>query len=240
MNPFFLCESSFVGASSFFSATVCQRIWQTGHANRMPIRTKNAPRTNIFVRWRSRSEKVAENYHKHFTQSPFLPLEDIFASHNKIKNVNNKGRKERIALNNTIENIMTKQVATVTPNQTVQEAAQLMSQHNVGAIPVVENGQVKGILTDRDIALRSTAQGLNSSTSVSQVMSSNVITGTPNMSVDEAAKMMSKNQIRRLPIVQNNQLCGIVALGDIATNNAYDQQAEQALSNISEPSQPNA
>ncbi|MGX1900391.1 CBS domain-containing protein [Thermolongibacillus altinsuensis] len=135
---------------------------------------------------------------------------------------------------------MTKQVATVTPNQTVQEAAQLMSQHNVGAIPVVENGQVKGILTDRDIALRSTAQGLNSSTSVSQVMSSNVITGTPNMSVDEAAKMMSKNQIRRLPIVQNNQLCGIVALGDIATNNAYDQQAEQALSNISEPSQPNA
>ncbi|GMB08763.1 CBS domain-containing protein [Thermolongibacillus altinsuensis] len=143
-------------------------------------------------------------------------------------------------MNNTIENIMTKQVATVTPNQTVQEAAQLMSQHNVGAIPVVENGQVKGILTDRDIALRSTAQGLNSSTSVSQVMSSNVITGTPNMSVDEAAKMMSKNQIRRLPIVQNNQLCGIVALGDIATNNAYDQQAEQALSNISEPSQPNA
>jgi CBS domain-containing protein len=171
---------------------------------------------------------------------PFLPLEDIFASHNNMKNVNNKGRKERIALNNTIENIMTKQVATVTPNQTVQEAAQLMSQHDVGAIPVVENGQVKGILTDRDITLRSTAQGLNPSTSVSQVMSSNVITGTPNMSVDEAAKVMSKNQIRRLPIVQNNQLCGIVALGDMATNSAYDSQAEQALSNISESSYPHA
>jgi CBS domain-containing protein len=135
---------------------------------------------------------------------------------------------------------MTTNVATVSPNQTIQEAAQLMSQHNVGAIPVVENGQVRGIVTDRDITLRSTAQGLNAQTPVSQVMSTNLVTGQPNMSVQEAANLMSQNQIRRLPIVENNQLRGIVALGDIATNNAYDQQAEQALSNISEPSQPQA
>jgi CBS domain-containing protein len=135
---------------------------------------------------------------------------------------------------------MTTNVATVSPNQTIQEAAQLMSQHNVGAIPVVENGQVRGIVTDRDITLRSTAQGLNAQTPVSQVMSTNLVTGQPNMSVQEAANLMSQNQIRRLPIVENNQLRGIIALGDIATNNAYDQQAEQALSNISEPSQPKA
>lgn len=150
--------------------------------------------------------------------------------------MHNKKRKGRIILNHTVESIMTRQVATVTPDQSVQEAAQLMNEHNVGAIPVVENGKVKGIITDRDIALRTTAQGLTPSTPVSQVMTSDVVTGAPNMSVDEAAKVMAKNQIRRLPIVQNNALCGIVALGDIATNQAYDEAAEQALSEISEPS----
>ncbi len=139
-------------------------------------------------------------------------------------------------MNHTVESIMTHQVATVTPDQSVQEAAQLMNEHNVGAIPVVENGKVKGMVTDRDITLRITAQGLTPSTPVSQVMTSDVVTGTPNMSVNEATKVMAKNQIRRLPIVQNNELCGIVALGDIATNQAYDEAAEQALSEISEPS----
>ncbi|MBB6176565.1 CBS domain-containing protein [Anoxybacillus tengchongensis] len=139
-------------------------------------------------------------------------------------------------MNHTVESIMTRQVATVKPDQSVQEAAQLMNEHNVGAIPVVENGKVKGMITDRDIALRTTAQGLAPSTPVSQVMTSDVVIGTPNMSVNEAAKVMAKNQIRRLPIVQNNALCGIVALGDIATNQAYDEAAEQALSEISEPS----
>jgi len=135
---------------------------------------------------------------------------------------------------------MTTNVATVSPNQTIQEVAQLMSQYNVGAVPVVENGRVRGIVTDRDITLRSTAQGLNAQTPVSEVMSTNLVTGRPNMTVQEAASLMSQNQIRRLPIVENNELRGIVALGDIATNNAYDQQAEQALSNISEPSRPQA
>jgi len=142
--------------------------------------------------------------------------------------------------NQSVQNIMTTNVATVSPNQTIQEAAQLMSQYNVGAVPVVENGRVRGIVTDRDITLRSTAQGLNAQTPVSEVMSTNLVTGRPNMSVQEAASLMSQNQIRRLPIVENNELRGIVALGDIATNNAYDQQAEQALSNISEPSRPQA
>ncbi|SFA51576.1 CBS domain-containing protein [Parageobacillus thermantarcticus] len=140
---------------------------------------------------------------------------------------------------NKVQDIMTKNVATVSPNQTVQEAAQIMSQKNIGALPVVENGQVKGMITDRDITLRTSAQGKNpASTSVSEVMTNRVVTGTPNMSVQEAANVMAQNQVRRLPIVENNQLQGIVALGDIATNSASDQAAEQALTNISEPSQP--
>lgn len=140
---------------------------------------------------------------------------------------------------NKVQDIMTKNVATVSPNQTVQEAAQIMSQKNIGALPVVENGQVKGMITDRDITLRTSAQGKNpASTSVSEVMTNRVVTGTPNMSIQEAANVMAQNQVRRLPIVENNQLQGIVALGDIATNSASDQAAEQALTNISQPSQP--
>jgi CBS domain-containing protein len=140
---------------------------------------------------------------------------------------------------NKVQDVMTKNVATVSPNQTVKEAAQIMSQKNIGALPVVENGQVKGMITDRDITLRTSAQGKDpASIRVSEVMTNRVVTGTPNMSVQEAANVMAQHQIRRLPIVENNQIQGIVALGDIATNSASDQAAGQALTNISEPSQP--
>lgn len=70
----------------------------------------------------------------------------------------------------SVKDTMTTQVATVSPNQTIQEAASLMKQHNVGAIPVVEQGVLKGMLTDRDIALRTTAQGRDGQTPVSEVM----------------------------------------------------------------------
>ncbi|KAF0996211.1 MULTISPECIES: CBS domain-containing protein [Geobacillus] len=140
---------------------------------------------------------------------------------------------------NKVQDIMTKNVATISPNQTVQEAAQIMSQKNIGALPVVENGQVKGMITDRDITLRVSSKGKDPSTvKVAEVMTNQVVTGTPNMSVQEAANVMAQHQVRRLPIVENNQLQGIVALGDIATNSASNEAAEQALTNISEPSQP--
>ncbi|MDF0728776.1 CBS domain-containing protein [Cytobacillus sp. S13-E01] len=137
----------------------------------------------------------------------------------------------------SIRELMTDNVATVSPNQTIKEAATLMSQYNVGAIPVVENGQLKGIITDRDITLRSTAEGRDNSIPVSHVMSSEIVQGSPDMGVEEAAALMSQKQIRRLPIVENNNLVGIVALGDIATNHTFDNEAEQALSSISVPSQ---
>lgn len=138
----------------------------------------------------------------------------------------------------SIREIMTQNVASVSPNTTIQEAAQLMSQHNVGSLPVVENGQVRGIITDRDITLRSTADGKSNSEPVSNVMTSHIIAGNPNMSVDEASQMMAQNQIRRLPIVENNNIVGIVALGDLATQNIYNNEAGQALSSISTPSKP--
>lgn len=138
----------------------------------------------------------------------------------------------------TIESIMTKNVISVSPEQRVEEAAQLMSEHNIGAIPVVENNEVIGMITDRDITLRSTAKGGNEKLSVSEVMTDEVITATPQMQVDEAAELMAQKQIRRLPIVENNQIVGMVALGDLATEQRFNSEAEHALSNISTPSQP--
>jgi CBS domain-containing protein len=138
-----------------------------------------------------------------------------------------------------LQELMSKNVVSVSPDQSLQQAASLMSQFNVGSLPVVQNGQIQGIITDRDITLRSTAQGLDGNTPVSQCMSAgNLISGNPNMDIHEAAALMSQSQIRRLPVVDNNQLVGMVALGDLATQNIYQNEAGQALSSISTPSNP--
>ncbi|WP_318036643.1 CBS domain-containing protein [Dethiobacter alkaliphilus] len=138
----------------------------------------------------------------------------------------------------TINQIMTKNVVSVSSQQTVQEAAQLMKQHNIGVIPVVDNGQLKGIVTDRDITIRSTAGGVNANTPVSQCMSTDVKFATSNMDVHEVANLMSQHQIRRLPVVENNQLVGMVAIGDLAEESIYKNEAGEALSNISTPAKP--
>ena len=134
---------------------------------------------------------------------------------------------------------MTKNVVSVTPDQSIEEAAQLMSQNNIGAIPVVENGQLKGIITDRDITLRSTAKGGNEKAKVSECMSSNnLVSGNTNMDAEQAARIMAEHQIRRLPVVENQQLVGMVSLGDLATENETQHEAGQALNTISTPSNP--
>jgi len=134
---------------------------------------------------------------------------------------------------------MTNHVVSVTPDQSIEEAARLMSQNNVGALTVVENGQLRGVITDRDITLRSTAQGGNEKVKVSECMSQNgLVSGNPNMDVNEAAKIMAQHQIRRLPVVDNQQVVGMVSLGDLATENETKEAAGQALNTISTPSRP--
>ncbi len=138
-----------------------------------------------------------------------------------------------------MKNIMTKIVTTITPEDTVERAAQMMKEHNVGSIPVCRGEEVVGIITDRDITLRSSAQGQNvRQQKVSEIMSSNPVIGTPNMDVHEAARLMSERQIRRLPIVDNNKVVGIVALGDLAVEPQLANEAESALSSISVPASP--
>ncbi len=137
-----------------------------------------------------------------------------------------------------IKNVMTEDVSTVQSNSPVSEAASIMKNLNVGAIPVCEGNKPVGIVTDRDITIRNVANAEDASKEVKDVMSGNLVYGTPDMSAREAARLMSENQIRRLPIVENGNLIGIVSLGDLAVNTKSDMEAGKALSTISTPSRP--
>jgi len=138
-----------------------------------------------------------------------------------------------------VRDIMTKQVTTLNPNDTVEHAAELMKEYNVGSIPVCNEDKIIGIVTDRDITIRSVAEGENSERqNVRAIMSSNPIVGNPEMDVHDAAKLMADKQVRRLPIVENNHVVGIVALGDLAVEPKLTDNAGIALERISEPSSP--
>jgi CBS domain-containing protein len=138
-----------------------------------------------------------------------------------------------------VKDIMSKTVANLNPEDTVDQAAHLMKEHNVGSIPVCSSEKVIGIITDRDITLRSVADGNNSTTQkIRDIMSSNPVLGNPEMDVTEAGRIMGEKQIRRLPIVENNKLVGIISLGDIAVEPNLQDKAGHILSNVSEPSIP--
>ena len=138
-----------------------------------------------------------------------------------------------------VKDIMSKNIASVDPTSTITEAAQLMQRHNVGAIPVCDQNGIVGIVTDRDIVVRNVASGMKTSnTAVKDIMTPNVTTVFADMDVDDASRIMSQQQIRRLPVVENNKLVGMLALGDIAANPRTDSEASEALTEISRPSKP--
>ncbi|EJL41319.1 CBS domain-containing protein [Brevibacillus agri] len=138
--------------------------------------------------------------------------------------------------NRTLREIMTKDVATVTLKDNVYEVACKMRDWNVGVIPVVdEKNDVIGIITDRDIVIRGLAEKHEGSTATEVVMTKDIILGQPGMTVDEAAKIMAQHQIRRLPVVENGKLVGIVALADMAIRQVHHDEASDALQEISEP-----
>jgi CBS domain-containing protein len=138
-----------------------------------------------------------------------------------------------------IRDIMTDRIAYIGPDASVAQAAQLMQKHNVGSIPVVDQESVVGIVTDRDIVVRGVAHGKDAaSTPVSQVMTSEIHSASPDMSLQEAAQIMSEYQVRRLPVVDQNRLVGIVSLGDLATFGKYDVEVSHTLGKVSSPSEP--
>lgn len=139
-----------------------------------------------------------------------------------------------------VKDVMTKSIASVNINDNVERAAQLMKEYNIGSVPVCDGEKVIGILTDRDIALRSVAEGMNGKVqSVRDIMTSNPVIANPDTDIQDAARIMSERQIRRLPVVENNSLVGMISLGDLAVEPQLEQSAEDTLKNISEPCSPN-
>ncbi|MGP4080369.1 CBS domain-containing protein [Pseudalkalibacillus sp. R45] len=133
-----------------------------------------------------------------------------------------------------LREIMTENVDFCTTLDNVYEAAVKMKEDHVGAIPVCEDDKLVGMITDRDIVIRGVAEKKPNASKITDVMSNEIITGTPDMEIEEAVKLMSKHEIRRLPIVEQSKLVGIVSLGDLAIHYESDQQAGMALTEISE------
>lgn len=136
-----------------------------------------------------------------------------------------------------ISDVMSADVQTISPDATIEEAAQEMRDGDFGLMPVGDDDQLLGVITDRDIAIRAVAEGMDPSTSVREVMSEGVIWANEDDSIEEAAQIMSDHQIRRLPIVDADQrLVGIVSLGDFAVDSSDIGPVVEALSDISSPS----
>ncbi len=136
-----------------------------------------------------------------------------------------------------IRDVMTRSVVKVSPEESVEVAARALTRHNVGVLPVCDQrGKVCGLLTDRDLVTRCIASGrLAGQTKVRDVMTMQVTTAGPDMEVGVAAHLMGRLQVRRLPVVENGLLCGMVSLGDLAVREESAMDAADALSDISAP-----
>ena len=134
-----------------------------------------------------------------------------------------------------ISEVMTRDVQTVTPDQTAQVAASFMLGADAGSIPVTEGDRLIGMITDRDIAVRGVAQGFGPDTPVRDLMSTGLICARDTDNIDDVATRMAEAQVRRLPVVDSEEkLCGIVSLGDLSRE-TRGEQAHQALEGVSQP-----
>ena len=135
-----------------------------------------------------------------------------------------------------LKDLMSRDVKVISPDMTIRDAARKMRDGDFGMMPVGEDDRLIGTISDRDIAIRAVAEGKDAATSVRDVMSEGVAWAYEDDSVEEATKIMSERQVRRLPVVdRNKRLVGIVALGDFAVESSEIRPAAQALSEISKP-----
>ena len=134
-----------------------------------------------------------------------------------------------------LQELMTRQVVQISPEETVTVAARRLVQYNIGSLPVCgADGQLKGLVTDRDLVTRCLACGkAPEQTKVREVMTAGVVSAAPDMEVSAAAHLMGRHQIRRLPVVERGQLRGMVSLGDLANREESVCDATDALADIS-------
>ena len=134
-----------------------------------------------------------------------------------------------------VRDVMTPSPIAISREETVAVAARTLTHYNIGAVPVCSaGGKLCGMMTDRDMVTRCLALGKDpKTTSVAEIMSNGVVTVSPEAETAQAAQLMGKLQIRRLAVVENGKLCGMLSLGDLATNQLADAQAGHALGQIS-------
>ena len=134
-----------------------------------------------------------------------------------------------------LREVMTNTVVRIHPDETVAVAARTLTHYNIGILPVCGNdGRVVGLLTDRDLVTRCLASGRSpANTPVRDVMTSKIVSATPDMDATQAAGLMGREQIRRLPVLENGRLCGMVSRGDLAVQKESSMDAADALTEIS-------
>jgi len=135
-----------------------------------------------------------------------------------------------------LREIMASPVVRIHPEESVAVAARTLNRYNIGALPVCgSDGRLCGLVTDRDIVTRCLAAGrAPGSTRVGEIMTRQVVSARPDMEASLAASLMGREQVRRLPVVENERLCGMVSLGDLAVKESSAIEAGDALTEISE------
>lgn len=136
-----------------------------------------------------------------------------------------------------VRDLMTTDCKTVTLKDNIYEIAVIMSEHDVGFVPVVDEydeTKLIGAVTDRDLVIRGYAAKRPGSSPVKDVMSESIVTLSPTQDAEEAADIMARHQIRRLPVVENGKLIGILSLGDLVLGSTTQRDAGLALHEISE------
>lgn len=132
-----------------------------------------------------------------------------------------------------VSEVMTANPVTVQSTDSLQAASRAMAENDCGSLPVIEDGMLCGVITDRDIAVRAVAEGCSPSEPVRTAMSADAVTVAHDTEVEEASRIMSEQQLRRLYVVEDDMLVGVVALGDLATQ-TVGPEAGEALEAISQ------
>ena len=133
-----------------------------------------------------------------------------------------------------LRDIMSQTVVKVQPQESVAVAARLLANHNIGALPVCDrDGKLCGMVTDRDLVTRCIAANrLPEQTRVQDVMTGRLVCASAEMDVSVAARLMGREQVRRLPVIANGKLCGMVSVGDLAGREESSYDAAEAVEGI--------
>ena len=142
---------------------------------------------------------------------------------------------KRCRMGKSVKDAMTSAVKTATPSQSLTDAARLMKQEDVGSVPVVDGERLIGMLTDRDIVVRGIADGSDPhAIKVGDIASRDLVTVKPDDDLDDALRLMAQHQVRRLPVVEDGQLVGVVATADVA-HEAKEKALGHVMEEISKP-----